>query len=226
MGHWDGYAGDRNNFQFYREPDGKFVFIPWGTDDTFHLKDDPNPFDNISNPPPSVLALSRHSQPAVQHSGWRAKYAERLREILDAVWDEEELLASVDSEWQPSSRNTPCPVRAKAASDTERVRKFILKRKGEILADLTPEPPDWPEPYEHAAAGPRMDPSEFEVHFETTWGSNASANPLEEGKVTYLLSEDGVQTGDRIEWMGVIAGSSSNEEQALLPGVEGLRPSS
>ena len=28
-----------------------------------------------------------------------------------------------------------------------------------------------------------------------------------------------MQTGDRIEWMGVIAGSSSNEEQALLPGV-------
>ena len=51
VGHWDGYAGDRNNYHFYREPDGPFVFIPWGTDDTFHLKDDPNPFDNISNPP-------------------------------------------------------------------------------------------------------------------------------------------------------------------------------
>ena len=109
--------------------------------------------------------------------------------------------------------------KAKAASDTERVRKFILKRKGEILADLTPEPPDWPEPFGGAAAGPGGEPSAFEVHFETTWGSNASANPLEEGKVTYLLSEDGVQTGDRIEWMGVIAGPSSNEEQALLPGV-------
>ena len=24
------YAGDRNNYHFYREPDGKFVFIPWG----------------------------------------------------------------------------------------------------------------------------------------------------------------------------------------------------
>ena len=58
VGHWDGYAGDRNNYHFYRDPDGPFVFIPWGVDDTFHLKDDPNPFDNISNPPPSVLALT------------------------------------------------------------------------------------------------------------------------------------------------------------------------
>ena len=58
VGHWDGYTGDRNNYHFYREPGGPFVFIPWGVDDTFHLKDDPNPFDDISNPPPSVLALT------------------------------------------------------------------------------------------------------------------------------------------------------------------------
>ena len=219
VGHWDGYTGDRNNFQFYREPDGKFVFLPWGADDTFHLKDDPNPFDNISNPPPSVLALSAIPNRLYNIPQWRAKYADRLREILDTAWDEDMLLASVNEMADIVQENALPEARAKAAGDTERVRKFILKRRGEIMADLTPVPPDWPEPYEHAAAGPGRDPSEFEVHFETTWGSNASANPLEEGKVTYLLSEDGVQTGDRIEWMGVIAGSSSNEEQALLPGV-------
>ena len=33
VGHWDGYAGNHNNFQFYRESDGPFVFIPgaWTT---------------------------------------------------------------------------------------------------------------------------------------------------------------------------------------------------
>ena len=41
VGHWDGYAGNRNNYHFYREVGGLFVFIPWGVDDTFHLKDDP-----------------------------------------------------------------------------------------------------------------------------------------------------------------------------------------
>ena len=69
VAHWDGYTGDRNNYHFYREPGGPFLFIPWGVDDTFHLKDDPNPFDDISDPPPSVLALTAIPNRAVQHFG-------------------------------------------------------------------------------------------------------------------------------------------------------------
>ena len=218
VGHWDGYTGDRNNYHFYREPDGKFVFIPWGTDDTFHLKDDPNPFDNISNPPPSVLALTAIPNRLYNHPEWRLKYAARLKEVLSTAWDEETLLASVDEMAAIVQEHALPSEQAKAATDTERVRKFILKRKGEILADLTPVPPDWPEPYV-AAAGPGGEFSGFEVHFETTWGTNTALNPLEEGRVTYLLNEDGVQTGDRVEWMGVTAGPASTDEQALLPGV-------
>ncbi len=222
VGHWDGYAGDRNNYHFYREPGGKFVFIPWGVDDTFHLKDDPNPFDNISNPPPSVLALTAIPNRLYNAPEWREKYAERLKEILDTAWDEETLLARVDEMAAIVQEHALPADRARAAEDTERVRKFILKRRGEILADLTPETPDWPEPYDGAAAGLGADFSEFEIHFETTWGSNSSANPIAEGRVTYLLSEDGAQTADRIEWMGVTAGPAGPEEQTLLPGVDDL----
>ena len=221
VGHWDGYTGDRNNYHFYREPDGKFVFIPWGVDDTFHLKDDPNPFDNISNPPPSVLALTAIPNRLYNTPEWRLKYAARLKEVLSTAWDEETLLASVDEMAAIVQEHALPGERAKAAEDADRVRKFILKRRGEILADLTPEPPDWPEPNE-AAAGPGGDFSGFEVHFETTWGTNTALNPLEEGRVTRLLSEDGVQSGDRLEWMGVVAGPASPEEQALLPGVADL----
>ena len=96
VGHWDGYTGDRNNYQFYRESDGPFVFIPWGVDGTFHLEDDPNPFDNISDPPPSVLALTAIPSRLYNNPDWRTKYATRLREILDTAWDEDELLATVD----------------------------------------------------------------------------------------------------------------------------------
>ena len=381
VGHWDGYTGDRNNYHFYREPDGKFVFIPWGVDDVFHLKDDPNPFDNISNPPPSVLALTAIPNRLYNTPEWRTRYAERLEAILDTVWDEDALLSSVEEMAAIVQRHALPEERAKAAEDADRVRKFILKRRGEILADLTPEPPDWPEPdygagtaeefdlesfeirfettwgtkespnplaegtvYELNAAGewvpttegeagatagpasPQEEadigvedaalltvmglypdgairgvtfwmpvdriadgatltigvdagvggaiwtipaggaapqdfipvnaggiklaaggtepgatiaatvysdfggaripeeggPSTFEVHFETKWGSNAALNPLEEGRVTYLLSEDGVQTGDRLELMGVTSGPASPEEQAILPGVADL----
>ena len=212
IGHWDGYAGNRNNYHFYREPDGPFVFIPWGVDDTFHLKDDPNPFDNISEPPPSVLALTAIPNRLYNDPDWREKYAVRLKEILDAVWDEEELLAVVDEMAAIVERHAP-PAEAKdAAEDTERVRKFILMRKGEILADLIPEPPDWPEP--EYAAEPLS--GSLEATFQTTWSSNLSPNPFEEGTLSSLLLDG---TEEPTAGLGVIAGYSGPDEKILLPDV-------
>ena len=214
VGHWDGYTGDRNNYHFYREPDGKFVFIPWGVDDVFHLKDDPNAFDNISNPPPSVLALSAIPNRLYNNPDWRVKYAVRLKELLNTVWSEEELLASVDEMAAIVQEHALPEARDAAAADTDRVRKFILKRKGEILADITPEPPDWPEPVEPGAA--LAEPETFDLVFETTWGSNENPNPFGEGALTY---EDG-ELDDAPEMVAVIAGAASLEEQAILPGID------
>ena len=212
IGHWDGYAGNRNNYHFYREPDGPFVFIPWGVDDTFHLKDDPNPFDNISEPPPSVLALTAIPNRLYNDPDWREKYAVRLKEILDAVWDEEELLAVVDEMAGIVERHAPPAEAEAAAEDTERVRKFILKRKGEILADLIPEPPDWPEP--EYAAEPLS--GSLEATFQTSWGSNLSPNPFEEGTLSSLLLDG---TEEPTAGLGVIAGYSGPDEKILLPDV-------
>ncbi len=215
VGHWDGYAGDRNNYHFYREPDGPFVFIPWGTDDTFHLKDDPNPFDDISNPPPSVLALTAIPNRLYNDGDWRVGYAARLTEILDTVWDEEELLAVVDEMAAIVQQHALPEAREAAAADTERVRKFILKRRGEILADLTPTPPEWPEPeaYVPHSAGSGT----LEITFETTWGSNLSPNPLGEGTINSLLLNGSEES---VEGVGIFAGHSKPEEGALLPGVD------
>ena len=216
VGHWDGYAGDRNNYHLYREPDGPFVFIPWGVDDTFHLKDDPNPFDNISNPPPSVLALSAIPNRLYNNADWRLKYVVRLKELLDTAWNEDELLASVDQMAAIVQQHALPEAKAAAAEGTGRVQKFILKRRGEILADITPEPPDWPQPEEAAAAG---ESGSLELSFETTWGSNKSANPWEEGVVTRLLLNENEESVDGV---AVIAGHASPEEQAILPGAGAL----
>ena len=218
VGHWDGYAGDRNNYWFYREPGGRFVFIPWGTDDTFHLRDDPNPFDNISDPPPSVLALTAIPNRLYNTPDWRVAYAERLTEILEVVWDEEELLATVEEMAAIVQRHASPEAGRAAADDTERVRKFILKRRGEILADLTPEPPDWPEPdgYVLPGAGPS---GSLEVGFETTWGSNLSLNPLEDGSVISLVLDG---SAEPVEGLIVTAGHSTPAEAVLLPGVAEL----
>jgi hypothetical protein len=213
IGHWDGYSGHRNNYQFYREPEGRFVFIPWGPDATFHLEDDPNPFDGISNPPPSVLALTAIPNRLYNHPEWRLAYVDRLKEILDAVWDTDELLAAVDEMAAiVQAHALPDAVEA-AAADTERVRKSILKRGGEILADLTGDPPDWPEPDIALDAGSGA----LEIAFETAWGTNLSPNPLTEGTVSSLLLNG---SSESVENVGVFAGHASPEEAILLPGVE------
>ena len=215
IGHWDGYAGNRNNYWFYREPGGAFVFIPWGVDGTFHLQDDPNFFDNISDPPPSVLALTAIPNRLYNDPDWRIAYVVRLKEILDAVWDEEELLAAVDEMAAVVQQHSLPDAAPAAAEDTERVRKFILKRRGEILADLTPEPPEWPEPDEYAP--PPTQSGTLEVAFETTWGSNKSDNPLAEGEIDSLvLDGSDVPAGE----FGVFAGHSSPDESGLLPEVD------
>ena len=214
VGHWDGYAGDRNNYHFYREPDGPFVFIPWGTDDTFHLKDDPNPFDNISDPPPSVLALTAIPNRLYNDGDWRIRYVARLKDLLDTVWAEEELLAAVDELAAIVQQHALPEAKEAAATDTERVRKFILKRRGEILADLTPRPPDWPGP---AYILPSAESGTLEITFETTWGSNLSPNPLESGTIDSLLLNGSEES---VEDMGVFAGHSSREERGLLPEID------
>ena len=219
VGHWDGYAGNRNNYWFYREPGGRFVFLPWGTDGTFHLEDDPNPFDNISDPPPSVLALTAIPNRLYNHPGWQAEYVARLKEILDAVWDTEDLLAAVD-EMAAIVQQHALPDEQRAAeADTERVRKFILKREGEILADLTPEPPEWPEPEDYIS--PSAASGTLEIAFETTWGSNLSGDFPGDGTI-HSLALDG--SPEPVENMGVFAGHSSPDEAGLLPGA--LEPAS
>ncbi len=213
VGHWDGYAGNRNNYWFYREPGGKFVFIPWGVDSTFHLEEDPNVFDHVTEPPPSVLALAAIANRLYNDAEWRARYVAELKEILDTAWDEEELLALVDTMAAIVEEHSLAEARPGAAADAGRVRQFIKKRRAEILEDLTP-PPEWPDP--PPATG---ESGTLEVKFETNWGSNKSFNPFGEGEVVYLSVGGEEQPLDGI---GIIAGHASPEEMGLLPGLDNL----
>ncbi|MYB42291.1 MAG: hypothetical protein F4X76_08935 [Chloroflexi bacterium] len=211
LGHWDGYTGNRNNYRFYREPGGRFVFMPWGVDEAFHLKDDPNPFDNISNPPPSVLALTAIPSRLYGDEEWRARYVARLKELLDTVWNEDELLGSADELAAIVQQHALPEHRAAAAADAERVRQFILKRRAEILDDLTPQPPEWPAPDQPVAASDGLEAGHVELRFETNWGSNRSADPLSAGEISYLAVDGEELPADDL---GVVVGHASAEETA------------
>jgi len=221
VGHWDGYAGNRNNYHFYREPDGRFVFIPWGVDAVFTTTD--VPFDAFESPP-SVNAHGALAHRLYRDPAGRAAYTDRLRHLLDTVWQEEELLHSADELAALVQTHAPPAARAAAAADADRVRSFIRERRSEILADLEPAPPDWPWPLANATdvcltEEQEVSFSTFALEFETAWSTKDSPNPFGTGTVARLEVDGSAVAVDPTGGTGASAGLASPEEAAEV-GIE------
>lgn len=196
LAHWDGYTGNRNNNYFYREPGDRFVFIPWGVDQTFLLSEDPNPFDDIRNPPPSVFAHGAIAHRLYADEESRRAYVTRLRSLLGTVWNEPALLASMEELAAVVGDHATGAARIAAARDTERVRTFIQGRRAAIMADLDSGPPEWnwgltPPPCAGLPDG-RTEKSaaqgvSLEIRAATVWGSNEHPDPLSQGDFELLM---------------------------------------
>ena len=208
VGHWDGYAGNRNNFYFYREPDSRFIFVPWGTDQVFTTID--SPFDQFRSPP-SVAAHGAIAHRLYRDDATRAVYVARLKKLLDTVWNETKLLELIDQMAALVQEHTLEKMRGPAARDAERVRRFIRGRRGAILADLDPQPPRWPWPLTTADfCWPER--GTFDINFEATWGTVDSDKPLEEGHTIYNTYELGGASEPFVE-TGVTAGIDKDDQQ-------------
>ena len=210
VGHWDGYAGNRNNYYFYREPNSRFVFIPWGADGTFTTID--GPFDGFRTPP-SVAANAAIPHRLYQDDDMRSAYVTRLRQLLDTVWNEQELVGLVDEMATIVQANVLEKNRARTDRDADRVRKFIRNQRSKILEDLEPEPPEWPWPLASADfCWPET--GKFYITFEAKWGTIDSEQPLEEGLAEYTDYELG-GIDQRFEKTGVTAGLNRKGEVEL-----------
>ena len=206
IGHWDGYAGNRNNFYVYRELDAPFVFIPWGADQVFTSTD--GPFDDFVSPP-SVTAHGAIAHRLYRDDAMRAAYVDRLKQLLDTVWNEEELLDLADEMAAIVQQHGLVKRRAYAARDADRVRRFIRGRRAAILADLDPEPAAWPWPLASAdICWPER--GAFDLRFETTWGSSESENPLGEGTVAFSNYQLG-RKEQGFDLSGAIAGFAEDD---------------
>jgi hypothetical protein len=87
-GHWDGMTGNRNNTFLYHNPkDNRFHAIPWGTDGTFQ------PHGFIPNAPASVYAYNTISARLYAIPATRRLYQQRLRSLLETVWNEDRIVA-------------------------------------------------------------------------------------------------------------------------------------
>lgn len=87
VAHWDGYAGNNNNYFIYDDPTSdKFNFMPWGADQLF-----------TDSPDSIVASRSRSILPRklLQHDASRAEYVAAMTAVLDTVWDDDEALAEI-----------------------------------------------------------------------------------------------------------------------------------
>ncbi len=160
----DGYVLSNNNYHVYREPGGRFVFIPWGPDGTFTL---------------AQWVIDARGAVAHRLYGerrWREAYATRLSELLDTVWDETELLRRSERMAAIVQAHARPDRRAAAARGADRVRRFIRERRAGLPAAPESEPADGIRLRPPAEVGRWCwgEPTSFELRFETAWAGRGS----------------------------------------------------
>jgi spore coat protein H len=163
LGHWDGYAGDLNNFFVYIDPaDNKMVFLPWGADAAFSSTHSLLPAGSTT--PASVLAWARLPGRLYANATMRKRYHDTLRSLVAAHWDEAALLAEVNriSALLGSAASSPA---------LDRMRTFVQGRRAAVLAELdAAEPRKWPVPERATAVCKPELTSAISGTFDTQWG--------------------------------------------------------
>ena len=158
VGHTDGYSGNQNNFYLYHDPDDDlFHFIPWGTDGTFTTQH----AEHSGPTPVSTFTGSELTARLWQIPRVRERYVERLRDLMDDLWDELELDSEVD--W--IGRLTGAP-----STQLNAVKQFIDQREGYIEAELEGTVPAWPAPPRRQPAVCR-EPARTSGTFALRWSS-------------------------------------------------------
>lgn len=88
VGHWDGYTANHNNYRLYFDSkSNKAHFLPHGMDQVFG---DPNA--SIINYPSSIV-----SSAVMQNGEWRARFRERVTELLKLFSPTDGLLKRIDT---------------------------------------------------------------------------------------------------------------------------------
>jgi spore coat protein CotH len=188
IGFWDGYSNNQNNYWVYESQDnGKFYFMPWGADGAF--SDVRGPFGGFGPlGATSVYAQSMLANRLYNDKTIADRYRETMLELLKDVWNEDELVKSIDRvealvTGHLHDRQSGAP-RAMDAT-----RHFIRSRRETITRDLA----NWPVKVD---SQPRKPMYTVEVgtatgSFATKWQDDPVENPLDAGRAEIRLVLDG-----------------------------------
>ena len=163
LGHWDGYAGNSNNYFFYLNPKtDRFHFLPWGADALFVEK---GKFDQDPKAPISVRTIGLIANRLYESESCRKRYEKELRRLLVEVWNEDELIADLErasrliAPYMNDEQKTAMGKSAKglkaiakvkskknAMSAWQRLHRFVQTRRERLMAEIANGMPDWDQP--------------------------------------------------------------------------------
>ncbi|MBI3180497.1 MAG: CotH kinase family protein, partial [Deltaproteobacteria bacterium] len=168
ISHWDGYAGNTNNFYVYHDPvRDRLSFIPWGIDGIlFGDPNDPRPVMGTG-----ILAYRLYGVAEAQ-----AEYLSRLRLLLDTVWDAVDLTAEIDRMELLLAPQVEPAAAAEWTVAVQQVRDFVRTREAALNAVLDQGPPAFNEPLRDP---PCLNPiGAVDASFDTTWGTLNRPDPF------------------------------------------------
>ena len=141
IGHWDGYASNRNNYYIFRpKKTGLFYFTPWGPDSAFS---DPGPF--IPAPvPKSFKARGYLCERLWALPEVRSRYRKEMQRLLDDVWDEKKMLAQLQQLRALTKSSLTVP-EAAVERGSRSIVEFVETRRADVQAELDLPATDWPD---------------------------------------------------------------------------------
>ena len=169
INHVDGYANNTNNFFVYTDPTtGLIEFLPWGID---NILSGGNDFPDGDNPPLSVFATGMLPRRLYTLPQTRDRYVDRMQELLDTVWDEDEILDEIDrmeALIEPFVGRDLFLGARNLGDEIDQIRDFVTNRRSEIEPELT-SPPAWNFPLRDSFCF--IEIGDVQATFDTTFGT-------------------------------------------------------
>lgn len=208
--HWDGYAGNTNNFFVYAPPlgsaDRRLRFIPWGVDQTFV---DPRPFGGTR----AVFASGAISRRLYVHPVGRQRFESRLRELLETVWDEDALLTTIAT-WGALIRPHREPGTREAGDvAVQELADFVVTRRDDIEGALANPTAGFPPPLRDSLC--LAEDGTVTATFATTWGTLPIEDLFQTGTGTFAIESPNLPELP-VTFVGAKAGYSAENQAGQI----------
>ena len=178
VAHWDGYAGNTNNFYIYQDPDdARLRFMPWGVDGTFN---EPRRLFEDALAPRSINANGLLARRLYLHPEGQERYLERLQTLLDQHWDVDALTQKMYDMTLIFQSEVPFRRLRDLTNTLESVSEFIAEQPVLIQQEIQDGPVEWTAQLRGSICGRQI--GEAGGRLLTTWGSWPTDDALNVGE--------------------------------------------